>query len=142
MTRSPIKLESVAELTESQIADLVALYQHEWWTRGRAADDVRTMLAHTDIIFGFVEEQTGKLAAFARVLTDRVYKALILDVIVAPAHRGSGLARRLMDGILTHPELKRVRHFELYCKPELMPLYRKWGFTEELGDLKFMRLVS
>jgi len=27
---------------------------------------------------------------------------------------------------------------ELYCLPELVPFYRKWGFTEELGGLRFM----
>ena len=100
---------------------------------------MRRMLAHTDFVFGFVEEETGQMVAFARVLTDRVYKALVLDVIVAPAHRGAGLGRKLMDAMLAHPELRAVRHWELYCKPEMMPLYRKWGFTNELGEVSFMR---
>lgn len=132
-------LQLIDRLSEAQVADLVALYRNEWWTSARQMDDVRTMLAHTDYVFGFVEVESGGLVGFARVLTDRVYKALILDVIVAPSHRSAGLARQLMDAILTHPDLRAVRHFELYCKPELMPLYRKWGFTEELGDLQFMR---
>ncbi len=135
-------LQQVDTLNEAQVEDLVALYRHEWWTSARQADDVRRMLAHTDFVFGFVEEENARLVAFARVLTDRAYKALILDVIVAPSHRSAGLARRLMDTILAHPDLHAVRHFELYCKPQLMPLYRKWGFTEELGDLRFMRRVS
>lgn len=37
--------------------------------------------------------------AFARILTDYVYKALILDVIVEPAYRGRGLGRLLMESI-------------------------------------------
>jgi len=68
-----------------------------------------------------------------------VYKALILDVIVDVAYRGRELGRILMDTILQHPALRSVRHFELYCLPELMPFYRKWGFTDELGTLRFMR---
>jgi len=129
----------VDRLNEAQFADLVRLFQNEWWTRGRTALDTRAMLAHTDLIIAFAERETGRLVAFARVLTDRVYKALILDVIVDPAWRGSGLGRRLMEAVVNHPELKEVRHLELYCKPELMPLYHRWGFTEELGDLCFMR---
>lgn len=129
----------VDRLAESHFADLMALYANEWWTSARQPGEVRKMLAHTDFVFGCVEEESGKLVGFARVLSDRVYKALILDVIVAESHRGSGLGRKLMDAILAHPELREVRHFELYCKPEMMPLYRKWGFTNELGDVNFMR---
>ncbi|MBI3404179.1 MAG: GNAT family N-acetyltransferase [Acidobacteria bacterium] len=126
-------------LNETQIQELVALYQAEWWTRGRQIEDVRIMLAHCDVIVAFAEKDSGHLAGFSRVITDSVYKALILDVIVAETHRGSGLGKQLMDGILNHPKLKGVRHFELYCLPELIPFYRQWGFTEELGALRFMR---
>ncbi|MGH9794915.1 MAG: GNAT family N-acetyltransferase [Candidatus Acidiferrales bacterium] len=136
-----MKLKAIASPAEIQLADLMALYANEWWTDKRTAEDVRRMLAHTDFVFGFTEEPTGKLVAFARVLTDRVYKALVLDVIVAPAHRGTGLGRKLMEALLAHPELQAVRHWELYCKPEMMPLYRKWGFTSELGGVNFMRMT-
>lgn len=134
-----MRYQQIERLTDAHIEQLVALYQHEWWTRGRSLDDTRKMLAHTGIVIGFVEPESQRLVAFARVLTDAVYKAVIFDVIVDGAHRGSGLGRALMDAIVTHPHLRAVRHLELYCKPELMPLYHKWGFTSELGDLKFMR---
>jgi hypothetical protein len=44
-----------------------------------------------------------------------------------------------MDALLEHPSLKTVRHLELYCLPELIPFYRRWGFTDELGELRFLR---
>ncbi len=134
-----MNLVQINSLNETQIADLVRLYQNEWWTKGRTAAEVQIMLVHSDPVIAFAERGTGRLVAFARALTDRVYKALILDVIVDPAWRGSGLGRRLMEAVVNHPQLREVRHLELYCKPELLPLYRKWGFTEELGDLCFMR---
>jgi len=134
--------EVVHQLTESQIQDLHALFQREWWTTGRELGDVKRMLEHTDVIVALCEPQTKKVVAFARVLTDRGYKALILDVIVDAAYRGRDLGRSLIDTILQHPALNSVRHFELYCLPELMPFYRKWGFTDELGAPHFMRRVS
>jgi len=70
------------------------------------------------------------LAAFARVLTDRTYLALVLDVIVAPEYRGGGLGRLLVERICSEPALQKVASIELVCQPELMPLYRAWGFTE------------
>ncbi|MDN3016462.1 hypothetical protein PH210_09630 [Paenibacillus sp. BSR1-1] len=30
----------------------------------------------------------------------------------------------------------------LYCRPEMVPFYHKWGFSEKLGDLTFMRLIN
>ena len=131
--------ERINRLTRAQVADLVDLYQNEWWTKGRRPADVRKMLKHTDVVVAFCDARSRRLVAFARVLTDYVYKGLVLDVIVAHEHRGAGLGRALMDAVIRHPKLKRVRHFELYCLPELVPLYRKWGFTEKLGKLKFMR---
>ena len=132
-------LERVERLTDSQIEQLWGLYQGEWWTRGRVLEDIRRVLEHSDVVVAFAESDTGRLAAFARILTDYVFKALVFDVIVAPAHRGTGAGRMLLDAIVAHPALRAVRHFELYCLPELVPFYRKWGFTDDLGALRFMR---
>ena len=132
-------LRQLSQLSDAQAADLCELYQGEWWTRGRTLPDVLRMLKHTPIVIGLEEAESGRLVAFARVLTDCVYKALILDVIVTPELRGEGLGKRLLEAIVGHPELAEVRHFELYCAPEMTAYYRKWGFTDELGALRFMR---
>jgi len=126
-------------LTDAQVQELCALYQKEWWTIGRSADDVRLMLAGTDLVAALAEEGTGRLVAFARVLTDRVYKALMFDVIVSSEYRGLGVGRRLIETVLSHPLMSQVQHVELYCRPELVPFYRKWGFDEPGEQLRFMR---
>jgi RimJ/RimL family protein N-acetyltransferase/GNAT superfamily N-acetyltransferase len=132
----------VDTLTEAQVEDLHCLYQNEWWTRERTIEDVRRMLDATKILVGFADPKTDRLIAFARVLTDEVYKALVLDVIVAPAAREKGMGRALMDAVIAHPALAAVRHFELYCRPELVPFYRRWKFEPAGDNLRFMRRVS
>lgn len=132
----------IDSLTRDQIDDLHSLYQQEWWTRGRSLDDLLCMLGNTPLIVAFADDETGRLLAFARVLTDFVYKGLILDVIVAADQRGTGLGRKLMEAVINHPHLKAVQHLELYCRPELLPFYQQWGFTAELGELHFMRRRS
>ena len=79
------------------------------------------------------------LIAFARVITDDTYKALVLDVIVDSSARGTGLGRELMDAVISHPELTGVQHFELYCRRELIPFYQQWGFEGISDGLAFMR---
>ena len=137
-----MSFEAINRLTDQQIEDLYALYQSEWWTKGRQPPDIRRMLQHSDVIVGYCDIETKRLIAFARVLTDYVYKALIFDVIVDMTYRSAGLGRALMDAIIEHPDLRSIQHFELYCLPEMVPFYQKWDFMAELGDLRFMRRTN
>ncbi len=131
--------KTVESLDEGHIQQLLALYQGEWWTRGRRLEDVRRMLDGSDYVFALCSVPDGRLAAFARVLTDGVFKALLFDVIVAPEFRERGLGRRLLDSIVSHPTLGHVKHLELYCLPELVAFYEQWGFSTEVSGVTFMR---
>jgi GNAT superfamily N-acetyltransferase len=130
---------SVQALNEAQVRELHALYQGEWWTRGRSLEDVTRMLSGSGPVFALVTEPDAQLAAFARVLTDGVYKALVFDVIVAPAFRNLGLGRQLMEAIVSHPALSVVKHLELYCLPNMVPFYERWGFSTDVSGVAFMR---
>ena len=134
----------VHRLTDAQVAELLALYRKEWWSRNRKEAEVRRMLEGTNIIVGLCEGgragAPGRLVAFARVVTDFVYRATIYDVIVSADYRGRGLGQMLMNTILSDPKLAGVEYLELYCLPELAPFYRALGFTDELGGVRLMRL--
>lgn len=130
---------SIENLTEAHLQDLLGLYQQAWWSRGRRIDDVRAMLRHSDVTVALADAEDGRLVAFARALTDRTYKAVVFDVIVDDARRGQGLGRMLMDEIVHHPRLEGVQHIELYCLPELVPFYERWGFALAPADLRSMR---
>lgn len=132
----------IEKLSTEQIQSLYDMYQSEWWTKGRELSDVQRMVEHSDVILGLCDSTTQELVGFTRVLTDYVYKAFIFDVIVKETHRGKDFGRILMDRVLHHPSLINVKHFELYCRPEMLPYYKKWGFTEDLGALYFMRRVT
>ncbi len=134
-----MSFEKIDHLTDAQMEELHALYQAEWWTKGRKLEEVRRMLEHSDITIAFCEADTKNLVAFTRILTDYVYKALVFDVIVAAPYRSAGLGRHLVHAVINHPRLQSVQHIELYCLPELIPFYQKWGFTTEIGELRFMR---
>ena len=115
------------------------MYQAEWWSRGRNVDDVRRVVRHSDLVFAFCDSETGSLTAFARVLTDFVYKAVIFDVIVDRKHRRLGLGRMLLDAVTSQPALLVRRALELYCRPELVALLRTMGIYRWLGRAHFMR---
>jgi len=126
-------------LTSSQIDQLVALFQTEWWTNGRARADTEKVLQMGGPMFAFVDPESDDLVAFARTITDGVYKAMIFDIIVKASWRGTGLGALLMDTVLNDPALVNVKHRELYCLEDMVPFYEKWGFTDRLPGLFFMR---
>jgi GNAT superfamily N-acetyltransferase len=91
------------------------------------------MLQHSDFVLAIAAPDTQELLAFARVLTDRIFKALLLGIIVHPDHRSLGLGTFLVAHIMAHPILSRVRHIELYCTPERADFYQRYGFASGLG---------
>ena len=130
------------ELTGPQIEQLHALYLGEWWSTGRSLAEVRIMLQHSDFIFAIVVPDTQRLLAFARVLSDRIFKAMTFDVIVHPDHRSAGLGSFLIEHITTHPILSTVRHIELYCAPERANFYERHGFIPIPGNLLWLRRTN
>ena len=141
MTDKMDKYRIVETLTESQVSDLMDLYKNEFWSDKRTRQDVVKMLASTDVIIGLVDE-CDRLIGITRVLTDFVYRAMIFDVIIKPTHRKRGLGAKLMDAVLNHPELQAVEHFYLNCLPNMMPFYERWGFSDDVGGLKFLRRTT
>jgi hypothetical protein len=133
-------MKIISNLSEHHIVQLHALYQREWWTKGRSLDATRRGLDGSQIVIGLVDER-DELLAFVRVLTDYTFKALILDVIVAESARQRGLGGKLMELVLSHEALQGVRHFELYCLPELVDFYSSYGFSDESGNIRFLRRV-
>lgn len=100
------------------------------------------MLAGSDVIIALVDRRADRLVGFARVLTDAMYVALVLDVVVAADRRASGLGRMLLDAIVGHPDLTAVQSLELVCQPDLVDFYRQWGFTDDVGRSQLMRRTS
>ena len=137
----PDALTVVHALDDRQIKQLHNLYQTEWWTKGRNLEDTRRCVRGSQVCVGLVDS-AGNLLAFARVITDFTFKALIFDVIVSSAARKGGLGSRLLEAITRHDRLRHVKHIELYCLPELFAFYKRHGFSENVGEVHLMRRIT
>lgn len=131
----------IYEFNENHIQQLHELYQQEWWTKDRTFSETEQGVYGSQVSIGLVDN-TDNLQGFARVITDFTFKALIFDVIVSEKHRGLKLGNRLLELIQNHNDLKRVKHFELYCLPELLPFYEKHGFSSEVDGIKLVRRIN
>jgi len=132
---------AIYRFTEDHLAQLHALYQQEWWTKDRSLEETKSCVAGSQICIGLTT-QNDELIGFARVLTDFTFKALIFDVIVRNDHRKTGLGDKLLSLIKSHQKLGNVKHFELYCLPEMFDFYAKHGFTPEIGEIRLMRHIN
>ena len=104
---------------------LKVLYDHAPWAKGRSLDGIKRMLENTDYVFSAWD---GRLVGFARVLTDRVYRATLWDVIVHPDYQGTGVGEALMTKILDHPVLSGVQKFWLNTRDK-QAFYKRFGFV-------------
>lgn len=134
-------MKIIETFTPELISQVYHLYQIEWWTKGRTLAETRSVIEGSQICLAAIDEN-GSLQAFARIITDFTFKALIFDVIVSESSRGSGLGQLLMQNIKQHPKLKLVKHFELYCLPELEAFYQQHGYSNEVNGVQLMRLKN
>ena len=100
------------------------LHDDSYWAKGVPRDVVDRAIDNS-ICFGLYHgaAQVG----FARVVTDRAAIAYLADVFVLPEHRGGGLGKRLIEAVMSHPELQELRRFFLGTA-DAHSLYERFGF--------------
>lgn len=103
-----------------------------YWAKGRNLEEVQQSLEHC-LCYGVYlnNEQIG----FARILTDYVVFAYVMDVFILPECQGKGYSKKLMKTILGNKNLKTCKWmlktgdahglyeqfgFELAIKPEMI----------------------
>jgi Acetyltransferase (GNAT) family. len=92
--------------TEKHVNNLLELYRNETWTKDRTAADVKAMLNNCHFI-ALVNKNNDEIIAFARFLSDSVYRAFVYDVIVSMKYRGLGYGRIILDHLINSPLLKK-----------------------------------
>ncbi|MET1259299.1 GNAT family N-acetyltransferase [Flagellimonas sp. DF-77] len=101
------------------------LSQTAYWSKGRTKTQVETAMAHS-LCFGMYTPD-GSQIGFARVATDFVVFAWLMDVFISPGYTDQGLGKTLIRHVMEHPDLQQVNGFGLRTK-DAQALYRKFGF--------------
>jgi GNAT superfamily N-acetyltransferase len=109
-----------------------------YWAEGIPQPVVDRSIEHS-IVFGLYEGRTQ--VGFARVITDRATFAYLADVFVLESHRGRGLAKWLMEAILSHPDLQGLRRWILATR-DAHGLYERFGFRPLEDPARYMEIVD
>jgi len=109
------------------------------WSRHITEEEVRKASANSALVIGaFLPD--GEQIGFARVVSDKVRFAYLMDVIIREDQRSSGAGEQLVRTILSHPELSDVYQWMLVTT-YAHSFYEKCGFVRTRRADNLMELL-
>jgi N-acetylglutamate synthase-like GNAT family acetyltransferase len=112
------------------------LSERSYWAEGVPWEAVERSIEHS-LCLGLYK--AGRQVGFARVVTDFTTFAWLADVFIVEEERGSGLGKKLVAGVLAHPQLQGLRRFMLGTR-DAHKLYEQFGFTALEYPERFMEI--
>lgn len=105
-----------------------------YWAKGIPRETVEKSIRNS-LCFGVYRRK--RQAGFARVVTDRATYAYLADVFILPEYRGRGLSKWMMECIVAHPDLQRLRRWTLATR-DAHRLYERFGFRRLAAPERWM----
>lgn len=112
------------------------LSEQSYWAKGRSFEAVKTTIDNS-LCFGLYESDKKQIG-FARVVTDKVAFAYLMDVFILDEYRGKGLGKMLLKAVLAHPDLQ-VKFF-LLATEDAHNFYKQYGFKELTEVHRYMEI--
>jgi len=103
------------------------LSNYAYWAAKRTRQTQDAAIAHSRN-YGIYWVASQQQVAYARVVTDGVTFAWLADVIVDPAHRGRGIGRALIAGVVADLEPLGLKRIVLKASDEGVHLYEQFGW--------------
>ena len=101
------------------------LSEESYWAKTRTPEQTRTAIENS-LCFGVYldDRQVG----FARVVSDSATFAYLGDVFILSEYRAHGLSKKMMQAIVSHPDLQGLRRWLLATR-DAHGLYEQFGFS-------------
>jgi GNAT superfamily N-acetyltransferase len=106
------------------MARIIGWLAHSYWAGSQPEAVVRRSWDRAGVVLGLY--RADEMIGCARAITDFARFAYLSDVLVEPEYRGKGLGHWLVQTMLEHPDIPRVR-WVLHTN-DAHGLYRQLGF--------------
>ena len=130
MQNLEISFDNFTITTDKSKMDIAAIHhflsKYSGWSDNIPFDTVKTSIENS-LNFGLFHNQ--KQIGFARVISDFSTIAYLGDIYVLEDYRGQGLSKKLMDIVMSHPNLQGLRRWILLTSKADW-LYKKYGFNK------------
>lgn len=126
--------------TNKQRLDVPFIHEfisNSYWAAGRSIEEVQTGINHS-MNFGVYLD--GKQIGYARLVTDYIQFAYLMDVFIDKNHRGKGYSKQLMKYMLEQKALSAVKVWRL-ATTDAQGLYAQFGFRPLAHPEKQMELL-
>ena len=127
-----IRLEMLADSPVAYMEtldDAQARTEGEWRFRAK-----RGSAGADNLGLAAVDDSTGRWLGYLACFVDGPGRGHVVSVYITPAERGTGLATRLMDGVVAwardEARLDRLHLHVHEHNPRAAAFYRRYGFTE------------
>lgn len=117
-------------------AELKRLFAHTGWAADRPLQGIAKQIAATQV--HATAWSGGVLIAYARAMTDGIYRALIDDVVVDPEFRRRRVGQELLRSLKEY--LTAVEEVHLICDDTVKPFYETLGFRRETENNLMMHV--
>lgn len=128
--------------TDKTKMDIVAIHdflsKYSGWSDNIPFDKVKISIENS-LNFGLFHN--GTQIGFARVISDFSTIAYLGDIYVLDNYRGQGLSKKLMESVMTHPNLQGLRRWILLTSTADW-LYEKYGFAKVPQPEIYMELFN
>jgi len=128
--------------TDKEKLDLVAIHEflscYSGWSENIPFDTVKNSIENS-LNFGLFHK--NKQIGFARVISDYSTIAYLGDIYVLDEYRGQKLSKKLMDAVISHPDLQGLRRWILLTSTADW-LYEKYGFVRVPKPEIYMELYN
>ena len=95
-------------------------------------------LQNTQALTWVQETESKRLIGFARATGDKVFHAIIWDVVVDPAYQGMGLGKVLMERLMADLVKMGISNIALYAEPTVVGFYQPLGFIADPDGIRAM----
>tara|TARA_R110000764_G_scaffold232047_1_gene324105 strand:+ start:83640 stop:84056 length:417 start_codon:yes stop_codon:yes gene_type:complete len=127
--------------TEKEKLDIEMVHKQvssTYWGKDRTKEQT-LMTINNSICFGMYTEDDEQIA-YARIMTDGLVFAYIMDVVVFDPHKGKGLGKKLVQHILDRSDVKKVNTVALKTM-DAHSFYEALGF-KNVGDSKMWMSIE
>lgn len=127
-------IEISTDKNRLQVDVIYQFLTETYWAKGRTLEEVKTSIKNC-MCFGVYNND--KQIGFARIATDYVVFAYVMDVFILPEYRGKGYSKQLIKAVNESLELKNCKIWMLKTL-DAHNLYKQFGYTEIKEPEKLM----
>ena len=101
--------------------------QNTFWAVNRNKEQIKKMLRHSNVVVTIWSQKN--LIGFGRATTDKVYRAVLWDIVISKKSQGLGLGKIIIESLLNDKNIKSVERVYLMTTNST-DFYKQLGFKK------------